>query len=111
VEKVKNAYTCWIGNLQERILSEDLGIEGRTILQCTLRKLIRRVRNDSMELRIEAVSTFCEHDEGREVSGSHGGQYERDRLLGYNAVLSRTSRPTFQRCVLPHRPDGGNTHL
>jgi hypothetical protein len=37
---------------------------------------------------------------------------EDDSLLGYSDVQSRTSRPSFQKCVLPpssgdHRPDGG----
>jgi hypothetical protein len=34
-------------------------------------------------------------------SGSHGGKYEHDSLLGYNIILSRWSRLMFQRCVLP----------
>jgi hypothetical protein len=36
-----------------------------------------------------------------EIPGSHGGEYEDDSLLGYSAVYSRWSKPTFRRCVLP----------
>jgi hypothetical protein len=40
------------------------------------------------------------------------GRGEDDSLLGYSDVQSRTSRPSFQKCVLlpssgEHRPDGG----
>jgi hypothetical protein len=35
------------------------------------------------------------------ISGPHGGEYENENLLGYRAVWSRSSRPTFQKCVLP----------
>jgi hypothetical protein len=36
-----------------------------------------------------------------EISGSHGGEYEDQNLVGYNTTQSRWSRPTFQRCILP----------
>jgi hypothetical protein len=36
-----------------------------------------------------------------EISGSYGVEYEDESLLGYSAVWSRWSRPTFQRCELP----------
>jgi hypothetical protein len=35
-----------------------------------------------------------------EISGSHGGEYEVQSLLGCTAVFSNRCRPTFQRCVL-----------
>jgi hypothetical protein len=34
------------------------------------------------------------------TSGSHDCEYEAESLMGYNAVHSRRSRPTFQKCVL-----------
>jgi hypothetical protein len=42
-----------------------------------------------------------------EISSSHGGEYEAQNLLGCTAVILIEYRPTFQRCVLPHRPDDG----
>jgi hypothetical protein len=36
-----------------------------------------------------------------EISGSHGGEDEADILLGYSAVYSRRSWPTFQRLLPP----------
>jgi hypothetical protein len=35
-----------------------------------------------------------------EISGSHGGEYEDDRFLGYGAVKCRRRGPLFRRCVL-----------
>jgi hypothetical protein len=48
-----------------------------------------------------------------EIPFSHGGEYEGDRFLGYSAMLSRWSRPTFQRCKLPSsgRHDKGTTYI
>jgi hypothetical protein len=43
-----------------------------------------------------------------EISGSHG-EYEDSCLLGYCAVLSGRSLPTFQRCLLP--PSSGPTSI
>jgi hypothetical protein len=42
-----------------------------------------------------------------EISSPYGCKYLDDRLLGYNAMLSRWSGPTFQRCYLNQgdRPD------
>jgi hypothetical protein len=37
----------------------------------------------------------------REISGSHCGGYKDNSLLTYCAVQSCTSRPKFQRCLLP----------
>jgi hypothetical protein len=37
----------------------------------------------------------------REISSSHGGEYEAQNLLGCTAVFLIECRPTFQRCVLP----------
>jgi hypothetical protein len=34
------------------------------------------------------------------TSGSHDCEYVADSLMAYNAVHSRRSRPTFQKCVL-----------
>jgi hypothetical protein len=36
-----------------------------------------------------------------EISGSHGGEYEVQSLLGCTAVQSNRCLPTFQTCVLP----------
>jgi hypothetical protein len=50
--------------------------------------------NDGMMTRRRENMITCE------ISGSNGGEYEEESVLGYNAVQSR-SRPTFQRCLLP----------
>jgi hypothetical protein len=42
-----------------------------------------------------------------EISGSHGGEYEDQGLLGCTVVFSNRCRPTFQRCVLP--PSSGRS--
>jgi hypothetical protein len=42
-----------------------------------------------------------------EITGFHGGEYEDDSLLGYCAVQSIRSWPTFQRCILP--PSSGRS--
>jgi hypothetical protein len=47
------------------------------------------------DMKLSSIYTFCD------ISGSHCGEYEDDRLLGYSAVSSRWSYRTFQRCVLP----------
>jgi hypothetical protein len=44
-----------------------------------------------------------------EISGSHGGEYKDDRLVGHCAVQSGGSWPALQRCVLLHRPDDGGS--
>jgi hypothetical protein len=36
-----------------------------------------------------------------DISGSHGSDCEDDNLLGYSAVYSSRSWPTFKRCLLP----------
>jgi hypothetical protein len=54
-----------------------------------------------------------------DISGSHGGEYEDDCLLGCCAVWSGRSLLTFQRCFClhhqgddGHRPDdGGSKHV
>jgi hypothetical protein len=50
-----------------------------------------------------------------EISGSYSSKHENDTLLGFSAVLSRWSRPTFQSCVLPPPLGclhyGGSMHL
>jgi hypothetical protein len=46
------------------------------------------------------TDTLIQYSTG-EISGSHGGEYEDDCLLGCCAVLSGRSLPTFQRCLLP----------
>jgi hypothetical protein len=54
----------------------------------------------SVILQGELVSTG-------EISGSHGGEYEGDCLLGCYAVLSGRSLPIIQRCFLP--PSSGRS--
>jgi hypothetical protein len=46
-----------------------------------------------------------------EISVSHGGEYEDENILGYNAVHSRRNRRTFQRCVLPPSSEQEGCHL
>jgi hypothetical protein len=51
----------------------------------------------------------CKAEDSREISGSHGGEYEVKSLLGCTAVFSNRCRPTFQRYVLP--PSSGQSSV
>jgi hypothetical protein len=59
------------------------------------------ISETSVNFNVTTLCYFPEDSKLNEISGSHGGEYEVDSLLEYSAVLSRWSRPTFQRFVLP----------
>jgi hypothetical protein len=45
------------------------------------------------------------------ISGSHAAEYENGCLLGCCAVKFCRNWPTFQRCLLPRRPDDGSRFM
>jgi hypothetical protein len=58
----------WSGNLKGRDYSEDLGIDGKIILEWILRKLEGKVWTVCIWLRIGTSGGLCKH--GNEPSGS-----------------------------------------
>jgi hypothetical protein len=58
----------WLGNLKGRDHSEDLGVDGRVILELILGKRSGRCGMDAYGSGYEPVADSCEH--GNEPSGS-----------------------------------------
>jgi hypothetical protein len=56
-----------------------------------------------------AAETVEQVHEVGEISGSHGGKYEDDCLLGCCAMQSDRSLPMFQRCMTMCHPTSAIT--
>jgi hypothetical protein len=67
--------------------------------------LAPRFSNSKWILKLVCLSNiFAAINNLNRIWGSHGGEYEDGCLLGYSAVLSGRSLPTFQRSLLPPSP-------
>jgi hypothetical protein len=105
-----NNNNYFVGWLFQRSNVTSFGTSDRGLSRGSNKSLSRRVRcwcgthlasyPKSTEGFIQAIK-LTTHYHLRDISGSHGGEYEDGWLLSSGLLLSDISLPTFQRCLPP----------